>query len=61
MDRWHERFDSVCLSEDGGGGFGEGNWERICFEALLVCSDDTEMECSIPFRFKVSPLQEIVL
>ncbi len=20
MDRWHERFDSVCLSEDGGGG-----------------------------------------
>jgi len=19
VDRWHERFDSVCLSEDGGG------------------------------------------
>jgi len=26
VDRWHDRFDSVCLSEDGGGGgFGEGN------------------------------------
>ncbi len=49
MDRWHERFDSVCLSEDGGGGFRGRKLREKCFEALLVCSDDTEMECSNPY------------